>query len=266
MADLTYIDRDLEVKIVGQDSTGNSVNYVGADVNGNIKAILPSDGPVTPGTAAGSASLIGGQFNTALPTLTNTQQAAIQVDSSGRIIIAPLTTASTISVQQTDNTTATYSASAITFTLAAAATDVFVIQGSGTKTIKITRLEFAVTTTAGSGALISASWIKRSGANTGASTVATNTPHDSNNAAATATVTFYTANPSVLGASVGAIRAIRAEAYNTSTAPTYTIWTFGDRPGQAIYLRGTSQYLALNFGGATVTNGIACINIEWTEV
>jgi hypothetical protein len=47
-----------------------------------------SDGPVTPGTAASFSSLIGGQFNTALPTLTNGQQSALQSDSSGRLIVS----------------------------------------------------------------------------------------------------------------------------------------------------------------------------------
>lgn len=46
-------------------------------------------GPVSAGTAGTASFLIGGVFNTALPTLTNTQQAAIQVDSSGRIITSP---------------------------------------------------------------------------------------------------------------------------------------------------------------------------------
>lgn len=49
-----------------------------------------SDGPVTPGTVAANSMLIGGQFNTSLPVLTNTQQSAIQVDSSGRILIGAL--------------------------------------------------------------------------------------------------------------------------------------------------------------------------------
>lgn len=47
-----------------------------------------SDGPVTPGVVAGKSSLMGGQFNTVLPTLTNTQQSAVQVDSSGRQLIS----------------------------------------------------------------------------------------------------------------------------------------------------------------------------------
>lgn len=49
-----------------------------------------SDGPVSPGAVAAFSGLVGGQFNTVLPTLTNTQQAALQVDASGRLIISPL--------------------------------------------------------------------------------------------------------------------------------------------------------------------------------
>lgn len=91
MADLNYIDRDSEVKIVGQNATGDSVNYVSADVNGNMFVKDYSNGPVTAGTAAPVSSLIGGQFNTVLPTLTNTQQSAIQLDSTGRLIVSPTT-------------------------------------------------------------------------------------------------------------------------------------------------------------------------------
>lgn len=49
-----------------------------------------ANGSVTPGTVASFSELVGGQYNTALPTLTTGQQAAFQVDSSGRLIISPL--------------------------------------------------------------------------------------------------------------------------------------------------------------------------------
>lgn len=87
MADLPYIQEAQEVKITGQDSVGTTVNYVGADANGNLAVKDYADGPVSPGTVASVSNLIGGQYNTTLPTLTNTQQAAIQLDSSGRQIV-----------------------------------------------------------------------------------------------------------------------------------------------------------------------------------
>lgn len=46
-----------------------------------------ADGPVTPGAVASFSQLVGGQYNTALPTLTTGQQSAIQIDSSGRLIV-----------------------------------------------------------------------------------------------------------------------------------------------------------------------------------
>lgn len=55
-----------------------------------------SDGPVSPGTAATKSGLIGGQFNTALPTLTNTQQSAIQLDSSGRVLVGSIAGTTTV--------------------------------------------------------------------------------------------------------------------------------------------------------------------------
>lgn len=100
MSDLNYVDRDLEVKIVGQDASGNTVNYVSADVNGNLLVKDYSNGPVTPGAVASVSSLIGGQFNTSLPTLTNTQQSSVQLDSSGRLIIRPLTSSDVVSAVQ----------------------------------------------------------------------------------------------------------------------------------------------------------------------
>lgn len=60
-------------------------------------------GPVTAGTAAVASALIGGQFNTSLPTLTNSEQAALQTDSSARLIIAPLTNTSIVKAQLEDN-------------------------------------------------------------------------------------------------------------------------------------------------------------------
>lgn len=47
-----------------------------------------SDGPVTPGTVAAFSQLMGGQYNSTLPTLTTGQQAAVQLDASGRLLIS----------------------------------------------------------------------------------------------------------------------------------------------------------------------------------
>lgn len=46
MSDLPYIQQTQEVKITGQDSSGNTVNYVGADTNGNLKVIDYATGAI----------------------------------------------------------------------------------------------------------------------------------------------------------------------------------------------------------------------------
>ena len=87
MADLTGVNDTLPVRLGGVSlSSGLPDNY--ADVNSNAQLLVaPSNsGPVTPGTAASNSGLAAGQYNTTLPTLTATQQAALQLDSSGRLI------------------------------------------------------------------------------------------------------------------------------------------------------------------------------------
>src|ERR1700722_3193371 len=70
------------------------------DSSGNLHVFESSAGPVTPGSVAINSDLIGGQYNILLPTLSSGQQAAVQVDSSGRLIIRPLTSSDTVSVIQ----------------------------------------------------------------------------------------------------------------------------------------------------------------------
>ena len=163
-------------------------------------------------------------------------------------------------------TLTTYSAAVLGIVAAALPTDVFTIYGSGTKTVKITRLEFSATEN--TAAIRDVILIKRSATNTGGtSSSATRIPHDSNNAAATATVLSYTVNPASLGTSVGNIRTAKFDipATNLVGNTDRLIWIFGDRPGQAIVLRGTSEGLALNLNGVTSSSNSMNIDIEWTE-
>lgn len=46
-----------------------------------------SIGPVSPGTQATKSSLAGGVYNSSAPTLTNTQQASLQLNASGALIV-----------------------------------------------------------------------------------------------------------------------------------------------------------------------------------
>jgi hypothetical protein len=187
----------------------------------------------------------------------NTAANVAKVDSLGNLYVASA---------QIDGFKATYSASALGLVVATSPTDVFTIYGSASKTIKITRVE--VSATENTSAVRDFVLKVRSAVNTGGtSSVAIATAHDSNNAAATATVLSYTANPSSLGTSVGNIRAVKVDipATNLVGATDIVVWTFGDRPSQAIVLRGTSQGLVLNLNGVTSSNNSFDISIEWTE-
>jgi hypothetical protein len=100
MADATGVNSTLPIRIGGVSTTsGLPDNYADVTTLGQLLVKDASDGSVTPGTAAGSASLAAGQYNSTLPILTSTQQSAVQLDASGRIIISttPQSVSGTIS-------------------------------------------------------------------------------------------------------------------------------------------------------------------------
>lgn len=164
----------------------------------------------------------------------------------------------------------TYSASINGLALAASATDYFTISGSATKVVKVNKIVVSMTQTAT--AINEAILLKRSTANTGgSSSTLTSVPHDSANSSATATVLAYTANPTV-GTLVGQIRAKKFYSSEPVSANNnrygngnYVEFDFGNRPGQAITLRGAAQSLCLNFNGASAAGSSVDVFIEWTE-
>lgn len=167
-----------------------------------------------------------------------------------------------------DGSKASYSASINGLVPAASATDIFTITGSATKVVRITRIEVS-----GIATTILDTTIRlavRSTANlTGTSAAVAAVPHDSASAAASATVLSYTANPGTLGTLVGYVRASKL-LFNLA-APTAgsesgrLLEDYGDRPAQAIVLRGIAQVFAVNLAGVTVAGGSLDISVEWTE-
>lgn len=149
----------------------------------------------------------------------------------------------------------------------ATATDVVVLSGSASKVIRVTKVSIVGTATAAS--IYDHYVIKRTTANTGGtSTTKTAAQSDSSDAAQTATLSLYTANPSALGAgvSVEANKSYLAAGATPGAAALPTVYTFGTRNDKAIVLRGTSESLAINFGGQAVPAGASLyLSIEWTE-
>lgn len=168
---------------------------------------------------------------------------------------------------QAVQTVATYSATIADLSPAASPTDVFTLTGSASKVVRLTKL---IVQGSGTNSLAyDFILLKRSTANTGGtSTTRTAVPHDSSDAAATATARAYTANPT-LGTLIGQIRAYKVVIPQSSplggaSGLSITEVTFGDI-SKAPTLRSTSEVLALNLGAVTLTGGSISISFEWTE-
>lgn len=186
--------------------------------------------------------------------------------------IAPVAADPALTVTQSPNAPATYSAIVTGLATAAAATDVLTIAGSASKKIKVRYVSVSASTT--TTALQDFRLLKRSAANTGGtSSVVSSTPYDSGDAAATATVTSYTANPTTLGAAVGSgIRSNRLSvgavgAGSAASSQAAIIWDFtASAPAvKPPTLNSASELVAVNFNGGTITGPAVDISITWTE-
>jgi hypothetical protein len=167
-------------------------------------------------------------------------------------------------MEVTPNTKATYVASG-TVVPVTGATDLVTIIGSATKLVKLIRIIFSGTilTTAING---SVSIVKRSTADTaGTSTAPTIIPLDSNNAAATAVLAAYTANPT-LGTTVGTIWQSKY-LYQPAATGIPTVLTIDfNQMAQTGTLRGVAQQLALNLNAvAFASAGSVDYSFVFTE-
>jgi len=178
-----------------------------------------------------------------------------------------------VRVEEAGGSKATYSASILGLApITTAPTDIFTLTGSATKLIKVTRVTISGSTTLATQAVIPIAFVKRSTADTaGTSTAPTIVPHDSNNAAGTATVLAYTVPPTT-GTLVGVIRNFRTTLLLTpQTATDFPVGMpyiedFGMRPAQPPTLRGVAQVFAINLNGIAVVAGwLFDISVEWTE-
>lgn len=72
-------------------SYGPGTNPLSVDLSGYLRSTLESNGPASPGSAAGQSTLIGGVFNSSPPTLTNGQQSAAQLGNNGALNVNVVT-------------------------------------------------------------------------------------------------------------------------------------------------------------------------------
>lgn len=227
--------------------------------------------------SAGSYRIVDGNqtpWQVAFVNVNNGQQIAScvnLVDINGNSITSAPGATSALYVSS-DGTKATYRYCLLAFAMVAAPTDAVVIQGSGTKTLRVKRVK--VTGQATAQGSMPVQLIRRSAANSGggaALTGITAAKHDTNDAAATATVSSVgTANFASLGASAGIIGVDRlgmsALATGTAGLGEAVIWDFATRQDKAVIIRGTSDFLCINFNGAAIpAGGVVDFEIEIEE-
>lgn len=162
----------------------------------------------------------------------------------------------------------TYIASSDQVTPASSTTDLAIINGSASKTIKVLKVFVTYRATSVGAVEINTFYaIKRSTANTsGTSSNLTNVSLDSNNSSASAVCKIYTANPT-LGTTVGKVGAATGLAGSASNAEGIVCLFDADKYGQAIVLNGTAQGLAVNNNGVTVAGSSPLVQVTfvWTE-
>lgn len=166
---------------------------------------------------------------------------------------------------------------ASTFTPAATPTDLVIIEGSATKTVRVISMKISTTNTAAGSQQFFL--IKRSTADTTGTFVSAGTPVplDSSNAASTVNrVGHFTANPGALGTAVGTINIVRVASPAAIPASFAGVkedagiemfgWMNNSLLDQPITLKGVSQCLAINFNGAALVAGQThAYTIVWIE-
>lgn len=228
-----------------------------ADIRTSVQLLDNMVGSVAAGAAGTNSGLTGGVFNTTLPTLTNGQQAATQVDNKGRFLNP--TSNGRISYTLTTGTLAAGFLAGAT-----ANQDIFRISGSATKTVYIKKIRISATANATQGNNIAV--IKRSAANTGGTSVASVLiPLDSTSVAATASAVHYTAAPTS-GTAVGPVRATKFVIPTiTSLYNPEIIFQFNENNGNPLVLNGTTQGLGIILNTAPGAGNNFLINVEWDE-
>lgn len=195
-------------------------------------------------------------------------------ESTDQLSIDPSSKAARVTLYNPDGSLqvpavkASYLAYTTSFTPGATPTDIFTITGSASKLIRVLSMFISVVQTT-SGVNL---WqiVKRSTANSGGTSAAVaQIRSDQNDAAATATVLQYTANPT-LGSTVGSVWTghISSPALASVSLPAIigAFVYFTEDLGKPIILRSTSDVLAWNFGGVALPAGLSVrAGVRWTE-
>lgn len=206
-----------------------------------------------------------GEFATNLNQVGGASFALGQQNMAGSLPVTIASNQSPVPVTISSGAAATYAVNIVGLSPASSPTDIITISGSGTKTVKV--LDVRIFGSSSGGASAEFDLVKRSAADTGGtSATATPTQYNSGDAAATAVVKSYTANPSALGTSQGILDA------ELFFVPKVLGLLFDQKfdgsstsSGEGIVLNGASEFLAINMGGVTVSGASLSARIVWIE-
>lgn len=166
-----------------------------------------------------------------------------------------------------DDKKPTYSIAA-NWAVGATPTDVFLITGSATKTIKIQRVTISGNNSGDTN--INVNLIRRSSAASGGTGLPLNgnvAKHDSTSPTSTAGMALYTANPTV-GTFAGILDTVSIFFPLQASGRGSLVYTYDTTKHniQPVILRGFNEQLCINLGGVTL-GGTTLINvaITWTE-
>lgn len=158
-------------------------------------------------------------------------------------------------------------------TPAATPTDVAILSGSATKTVRVTRV--TVTVQATTGAIGEYRLVLRSGGtqsavNTAFANGTHSGPFDSSDAASTAIATglsgVYTSNPASVGTTVGIVQDWTVHVATPATGGIAVLEYTCTRPAKCVVLRGATQFLAVNGNAHTLATAEKFgVSFEWTE-
>lgn len=234
--------------------TDNPV-YIGGSDGTNVRPVLvdTSGRQEVVGAAAAGAALAGNPVQVGGTDGTNAR--AIGVNSVNQVLV------------NTQGQRATYRCAALALATVTAATDIAILPGSASKTVRVTRVGIGLTIDTAA-QYVNVNLVKRSAADTGGTSGAmTVALMDSTNGPTTVSPLSFTGNPS-LGAATngGVIAAARyfAALSGTAAPTTQLVFEFGTANGQAVVLRGVAEGLAINLG-TTSNSGVADLYYEWTE-
>ena len=85
---LLGVDSSGRITIKLDDGTGTPINSQAFGGSNWLQVVMPAQGPAAPGTASAYSELVGGIYNSTPETLANGQQSALQLTSTGALIVS----------------------------------------------------------------------------------------------------------------------------------------------------------------------------------